>query len=128
GLRPLREEREVDEWRLGGEKGAASLDSDIEKDVGGRRQDGVGGEPKQPESSCLGDAVTGAACVDHRLANRHAITLHQFLRAVIYCQGDGEQNKANHEKGAVMNAAPHHFSHLLSNDAGHGVDRLKKSA
>jgi hypothetical protein len=26
----------------------------------------------------------------HKLANRHAIALHQFLRAVVYRQGDGE--------------------------------------
>src|SRR5436190_14209633 len=62
------------------------------------------------------------------LPNAHAITLHQFLRAVIYRQGDGEQNKANHEKCAVMNASPYHFPHFLRNDASHGVDRLKKRA
>src|SRR5439155_27075157 len=128
GLRPLREEGHVDEWRVRGDEGAAPLNSDIEKDVGRRRQNGVGGETKEPERSCLGYTVAGAACGDHRLANRHAITLHQLWSAVIYCQGNGEQNKANHEKCAVMNATPHHFSHLLSNDAGHGVDRLKKSA
>ena len=61
GLRPLGEERDVDEWRLSGEKRAAAFDSDIEKDVGRRRQNGVGGEAKQPERSCLGDAVAGSA-------------------------------------------------------------------
>src|SRR6266567_8584336 len=62
------------------------------------------------------------------LPNAHAIALHQFLRAVVYCQGDGEQDKANHEKCAVMNAASHHFPHLLGNDASHGVDWLEKCA
>src|SRR5207302_4344396 len=59
GLRPLREEGDVDEWSVGGEKSTAAFNSDIEKDVGRRRQNGVGGEPKQPECSCLGDAVAG---------------------------------------------------------------------
>ena len=59
GLRPLGEEGDVDEWRVRGEKGAAAFDSDIEEDVGRRRQNGVGGEPKQPECGCLGDAVAG---------------------------------------------------------------------
>src|SRR6266480_3675870 len=63
----------------------------------------------------------------HPLSDRHAIALYQFLRAIIYCQGDGEQNKANHEKCAVMNATPHHFPHLLGNDAGHGVDWLENA-
>src|SRR6266576_5721708 len=54
GLRPLGEEGDVDEWRVRGEKGAAALYSDSEEDVGRRRQNGVGGEPKQPECSCLG--------------------------------------------------------------------------
>src|SRR5437762_4437649 len=90
GLRSLCEEGDVDEWGLRREKRAAAFDSDIEKDVGRRRKDGVSGEAKQPERSCLGDAVAGTACGAHKLADRHAITLHQFLRAIIYCQGDGE--------------------------------------
>src|SRR5437762_11771896 len=74
GLRPLREERDVDEWRLGGEKRATAVDFDIEKDVGRGRQNGVGGEAKEPERSCLGYTAACVAGVDHRLANRHAIT------------------------------------------------------
>src|SRR6266550_4776683 len=128
GLRPLREERDVNEWRARGEKSAAAFDSDVEKDVGRRCQNGVGSEAKQPERRYLSDAVAGAACFAHRLANRHAITLHQFLRTIIYCQGDGEQNKANHEKCTVMNAASHHLPHLLSNDASHGMHGLEKRA
>src|SRR6266567_6829598 len=62
------------------------------------------------------------------LPNAHAITLHQFLRAVVYCQGDGEQNETNHEKCAVMNTASHHFPHLLGYDASHGVHWLEKRA
>src|SRR5438034_6967611 len=60
------------------------------------------------------------------LPNAHAIALHQFLRAVVYGQGDGEQNETNHEKSAVMNASSHHFPHLLGNDASHGVHGLEK--
>src|SRR5207244_7590939 len=59
GLRPLGEEGDVDEWSVGGEKSTAAFNSDIEEDVGRRRQNGVGGEPKQPECSCLGNAVAG---------------------------------------------------------------------
>src|SRR5438270_6230183 len=74
GLRPLGEEGDVDEWSVRREKRAAPFDSDIEEDIGRRRQNSVGGEAKQPERSCLGDAVAGTACFAHRLANRHAIT------------------------------------------------------
>src|SRR6266576_1484369 len=59
GLRPLREEGDVDERSVGGEKSTAAFNSDIEKDVGRRRQNGVGGEAKQPERSCLGNAIAG---------------------------------------------------------------------
>ena len=90
GLRALREERDVNERSARGEKSAAAFDSNVEKDVGRGCQNGVGGEAKQPERSCLGDAVAGTAGVLHKLANRHAIALHQFLRAVVYRQGDGE--------------------------------------
>jgi hypothetical protein len=86
----LGEEWDVNEWSARGKKSAAAFDSDIEEDVGRCCQNGVGSEAKQPERSCLGDAVAGTACVLHKLANRHAITLYQFLRAVIYRQGDGE--------------------------------------
>src|SRR5438094_5229084 len=34
GLRPLGEERDIDEWRARGEKSTAAFDSDIEEDVG----------------------------------------------------------------------------------------------
>src|SRR5947207_1897488 len=82
-LRSLREEWDADERSVRGEKCPAAFDSNVEKDVGRGCQNGIGGEAKQPERSCLGDAITGMACVAHMLANRHAIALDQFLRAVV---------------------------------------------
>src|ERR1700730_10604675 len=62
------------------------------------------------------------------LADRHAVTPHQFLRAIIRRQSDGKEDKADHEKGAIMNTAANDFAHFLSDDASHGVDWLKKGA
>src|SRR5205809_5266936 len=71
GLRPLREEGDVDEWSVRREKSAAAFDSDVEEDIGRRCQNGVGSEAKQPERRCLGDAVAGPARGAHKLADRH---------------------------------------------------------
>ena len=68
GLRPLREEGDVDEWRARGEKSAAAFDSDVEEDVGRRRQNCVGGEAKEPERGCLSDAVAGTDFHARRIA------------------------------------------------------------
>src|SRR5438094_4082546 len=58
GLRPLREEGDVDEWRARGEKSAAAFDSDVEEDVGRRCQHEVRRDAKQPKDNDFDDLAT----------------------------------------------------------------------
>src|SRR5207253_8448271 len=58
GLRPLREEGDVDEWSVRGEKSAAAFDSDIEEDIGRRCQHEVRRDAKQPKDNDFDDLAT----------------------------------------------------------------------
>ena len=58
GLRPLREEGDVDEGRLRGEKSAAAFDSDVEEGVGRRCQHEVRRDAKQPKDNDFDDLAT----------------------------------------------------------------------
>src|SRR5687767_3460585 len=57
GLRRLGEERDVDERRCRREESAAAFDADIEKNVGSRREDEIGGEAEDPKRGPLEDST-----------------------------------------------------------------------
>src|SRR5438067_8393293 len=61
---------------------------------------------------------------------RHSSDVHpkphdEFLGEPVNPQRNREQHEADHEKSAVMGAAPDHFAHLLRDNARHRVDRLE---
>src|SRR5438094_4738442 len=57
-LRPLREERDVNERHASGEKSAAAFDSDVETDVDLRCQHEVRRDAKQPKDNDFDDLAT----------------------------------------------------------------------
>ena len=122
----MSKEGNVNERCVGGEKGLTAPDPDIEENVRRCGENRVGGEAKKPKGSSLDDALAGTDT--HALSDRHAITSHQFLRAIIRRQCDGKEDEPYHEEGAIMDAAANHFAHFLGDDASHGVDRLKQRA
>src|SRR5438045_2697434 len=58
-------------------------------------------------------------------SDAHSEPRDELLREPVDSQCDGKEHQAHHEEGAVMSAAAHDFAHLLRDDAGHRVDRLK---
>src|SRR4030095_1140856 len=58
-LRPLSQERHVNERRVGREKCAAALHADIEENIGRSGENGVGCNAKNPERTGLHNFLTG---------------------------------------------------------------------
>src|ERR1700730_8832111 len=76
-------------------------------------------------TACTRFLLEGAAFIS---ANAHPVTTDNFLREIIDAQGEDEEDKANHEERAIMNAAAHYLAHFLRDNSRHGVDRLEKCA
>src|SRR5436190_782331 len=62
------------------------------------------------------------------LANAQAITGDDFLSEIIDPEREKKKDKADHEQGAVMNASANDLSHILRDNAGHGMNGLKECA
>src|SRR6478672_7328376 len=62
------------------------------------------------------------------LANAHAVTHDELLRAPVDGESDRKQHQAHHEQRAVMDTAANDLAHFLRDDSRHGVHRLKNCA